>query len=144
MFAVVLGGTAAVAESLRQGGYWIPALIPTIAGTIDLVFDFSGKAAQHSRLQERSYNIVAEIEMAAEAPEAICRRGWAEIARICAQEPKTMRIVQALAYNDTKEGTQTNVKDELIVIPWWARISRHVFAHDGVDLLRAGEIKNRA
>jgi hypothetical protein len=147
MFAVVLGGTAAIAATFRSGGgyYWLAALIPTLAGTIDLVFDFAGKAAQHARLQERSYNIVADIELCADDPAILCRRGWAEIARICAQESKTMRVVQALAYNDTKEGTQENVKAELFHgIPWWALASRHVFAHSGLNLSRPSDVKSPA
>jgi hypothetical protein len=147
LFAVVLGGTAAIAATFRaDGGYfWLAALVPTIAGTIDLVFDFAGKAALHSRLQERSYNVVADIELCADDPATLCRRGWAEIARICAQEPKTMRIVQALAFNDTKEGAEENVQDDLFQnIPLWRLVSRHVFAHDGFKLSRPSDAKSPA
>jgi hypothetical protein len=140
MFVVVLGGTAAFADAAGHGRFWF-ALIPTVAGTIDLVFDFTGKAAQHARLQERSYEIVAEIELATEPPEILCRRGFAEIARICAQESKTMRVVHALAYNDTKEGTQADVTEDLLVFPWWAGLTRHLHAYDWLTLRPAGKPK---
>lgn len=141
MFVVVIGGTAAVAEAVGQGARysWIIALIPTLAGTVDLVFDFAGKSAIHARLQERSYEIVADIESSADRSEAICKRGWSAIARICAQETKTMRVVHALAFNDTKEGYEVNVKDELLIVPLWARGVRHVWAADGLTIQSAKE-----
>jgi hypothetical protein len=136
MFVVVIGGAAAVAEAVGQGHKhsWIVALIPTIAGTVDLVFGFSEKAAEHARLQERSFDIVAEIELGADAAEKICERGWASIARICSQESKTMRVVQALAYNDTKEGSQKNVQDDLLQVPRWARALKHISAFNGLPI----------
>ena len=50
MFVVVIGGTAAVAEAIGSGRKysWLVAMIPTLAGTVDLVFDFAGKAALHA------------------------------------------------------------------------------------------------
>jgi hypothetical protein len=135
MFVVVVGGAGAVAESVGHGARysWMIALIPTIAGTVDLVFDFSAKAAQHARLQEKSYEIIAEIEQSTDDAAVICRRGWAAMARIWAQEPKTMRVVQALAYNDTKEGTEKNPQD-LIPVPRKARLLKHVWPFDGMKL----------
>src|SRR5437868_13792033 len=60
MFVVVIGGAGAVAEAVgpHKSYSWLIALIPTIAGTIDLVFDFSAKAALHARLQEKCYEII--------------------------------------------------------------------------------------
>jgi hypothetical protein len=148
MFVVVIGGTAAIAEALKTGQphsfAWVWAMIPTVAGTVDLLFDFAGKAALHARLQERSYEIVADIELASGTPEAICKRGWASMARIWAQEPKTMRVVEALAYNDTKEGTTEDSKGELLVVSGWAKFWRHVCAWDGLPMPRAKDIKGTA
>jgi hypothetical protein len=133
MFVVVMFGAGAVAEAAGSGFHysWAFAVISTGAGTLDLVFDFSAKAAQHARLQEKSYEIIAEIEQSIEDPAVVCRRGWAAMARIWAQEPKTMRVVQALAYNDTKEGTEKDVQDELIPVPLRSRVLKHVFPYDG-------------
>jgi hypothetical protein len=135
MFAVVIFGTGAVAEAVGPGARysWIFALVSTIAGTLDLVFDFSAKAAQHARLQEKSFEVIADIEQSTDDAAIVCRRGWAAIARICAQEPKTMRVVQALAYNDTKEGTEKDTQD-LIPVPTRARIFKHVWPFDGMKL----------
>jgi hypothetical protein len=55
------------------------------------------------------------------------------MARIWALEPKTMRAVQALAYNDTKEGTEKNPLD-LIAVPRKARILKHIWPFDGMKL----------
>lgn len=146
MFVVVIGGTAAVAEAIGSGHpySWLVAMIPTLAGTIDLVFDFAGKAALHARLQERSYDIVADIEHSTDGPEAACRRGWAAIARICAQETKTMRVVHALAYNDTKEASEEIAEPELLVVPFWTRLIKHIWPFDGLHLPRAKELIPRA
>jgi hypothetical protein len=135
MFVVVIFGTGAVAEAVGPGARysWIFAFISTIAGTMDLVFDFSAKAAQHARLQEKSYEILAEIEQSTDDATAICRRGWAAMTRIWAQEPKIMRAVQALAYNDTKEGTEKNPQG-LISVPTKARLFKHVWPFDGMKL----------
>jgi hypothetical protein len=143
MFVVVIGGTTAVAEAVGTGrSYsWLIALVPTIAGTIDLVFDLAGKSAQHARLQERSYDIVSDIEQSTDSPEIICKRGWAAIARICAQETKTMRVVHALAYNDTKEGSENDVQDDLLMFPWWARLTRHMWSYDGLRIQRAKDAR---
>ena len=137
MFVVVIGGAGAVAEAVGHGtSYsWTIALVPTIAGTIDLVFDFSAKAAQHARLQEKSYEIIADIEQSNDDPVVVCRRGWAAMARIWALEPKTMRVVQALAYNDTRQGTEKNVQQsDLIEVRWWPRLMKHVWPFDGMKL----------
>ena len=76
IFVVVIGGTAAVAEAIGAGTKysWLVAVIRTSAGTTDLVFDFSGKAALHARLQERSYDIVADIEHSTDDAEVTCNR----------------------------------------------------------------------
>ena len=108
---------------------------------VDLVFDFSSKAAAHARLQERSYEIVANIEQSADSAEAICNRGWSTIARICAQETKTKRGVHTLAYNDTKEGSEENVQDDLLLVPWWARWTKHMWAFDGLRIESAKEAR---
>ena len=140
---MVIGGAAAVADAVGHGYKysWLIALVPTVAGTVDLVFGFSEKAAEHARLQERSYDIVSDIELGADAPEVICKRGWAAIARICSQETKTMRVVQALAYNDTKEGTEKDVQDDLLVLPSWARRTKHPSAHNGLHIQSVKEAR---
>lgn len=137
MFIVVIGGAAVVAEGVgsHKSYAWLIALIPTIAGTIDLVFDFSAKAALHARLQEKCYEIIADIEQSTDEPVVVCKCGWASMARIWALEPKTMRVVQALAYNDTKEGTEKNVpQSDLIAVGWWPRLMKHVWPFDGMKL----------
>lgn len=146
MFVVVIGGTGAVAEAAGSGfaHSWLVAIIPTFAGTLDLVFDFAGKAALHARLQERSYDIIADLESTSDNAEIICRRGWAMLARICAQETKLMRVVHALAYNDTKEGTADGVADELLVIPAGAKFWKHIRSYPDLSIRRASEITKTA
>jgi hypothetical protein len=149
MFIVVIGGTVAVAEAVGSGSAhsWLIAVIPTVAGTLDLVFDFGAKAALHARLQERSYDIIAEIESSQDSADLICRRGWTQLARICAQETKVMRVVHALAYNDTKEGTddEAEAKGDLLVIPGsLTKLFKHVRSYPDLKIKRANEIKKVA
>jgi hypothetical protein len=50
-------------------------------------------------------------------------------------ETKTMRVVHALAYNNTKEGTEENAELDLLVVPIWARLLKHVWPFDGLKLV---------
>jgi hypothetical protein len=68
---------------------------------------------------------------------------WTAVARICAMETKTMRVVHALAYNDTKEGTEENAELDLLVVPIWARLPKHVWPFDSLKLDRSRSSTNK-
>jgi len=85
---------------------------------------------------ELDHAALADIDECANGPEAVCRRGRATLARIYAEETKTMRAVDALAYNDTKEATEEDAAGELLSVPWYARRLRHLIAFDGLKLPR--------
>jgi hypothetical protein len=51
-----------------------------------------------------------------------------------------MRVLHALAYNDTKEGSEENAAPELLVVPFWTRLIKHIWAFDGLHLKRAKEL----
>lgn len=138
MFVVVMAGATAVTDIIGNETYLV--LLATAAGTTDLVFSFGEKAAQHARLQELSYEILASVDAEANDKSGACRRGRAGLARIYAAEPKTMRVVDALAYNDTKEGLEKDASADLIVLRLRHRLLRHIMAFDGVPMKQAREL----
>jgi hypothetical protein len=138
MFVVIMAGATAVAAIFGNEKYLV--LLATAAGTIDLVFSFGEKGSQHARLQELSYEVLASIDSEADDKSGACRQGRAALARIYAAEPKTMRIVDALAYNDTKEGLEKEASGDLIVLRLRHRLLRHVIAFDGVPMKQAKDL----
>ena len=54
-----------------------------------------------------------------------------------------MRVVHALAYNDTKEGTEENAELDLLVVPIWARLPKHVWPFDSLKLDRSRSSTNK-
>lgn len=138
MFVVVMAGATAVTDIAGQQKYLV--LVATAAGIVDLVFQFGERGAQHARLQELSYEILSAIDEDAENKESAIRRARAALARLYASEPKTMRVVDALAYNDTKEGLEKDCDGDLIVLRRRHRWLRHVFAFDGLRMQQAKEL----
>jgi hypothetical protein len=116
MAVVVIFGTAAFASAAPK-----LILITTVAGIIDLVWDVSGKARQHSVLRRRLYEIMAETEMET----AKLTRLRAQMIRVFADEPPNMHAVNMLAYNGAMEAYD-RPKDERFKINWWRRLWRHV------------------
>jgi hypothetical protein len=98
---VILGGAGVISEVGAKFGIWpgVFAITVTIAGTLQLVLDFAGRAHNHSYLQRRYFEILAEIE--AEDPhKKLDIRHWeAELHRISAEETAPMRALDSIAYN---------------------------------------------
>ena len=67
--------------------------------TAQLVFDFGGAARQHEFLQRRYYELLSEIETSDPDDRALERKWSAKLLTITADEPMTMRALDAIAYN---------------------------------------------
>jgi hypothetical protein len=67
--------------------------------TAQLVFDFGGLAKVHEFLQRRLYEILGELEAADPNDERAVRKWSAKLLAITADEPMTMRALDAIAYN---------------------------------------------
>ena len=140
MFIVVMAGATAVTKLSVSDTYLV--LLATAAGILDLVFAFGEKAAQHARLQELSYEVLAAIEGEADDLRSACRRGRVALARVYASEPKTMRAVDALAYNDTKEGLEKDAGGDLIPLRWHQKMLTHIVAFDGAPMLQSRQLRD--
>jgi hypothetical protein len=121
MFVVVLGGATTFAPLER---YWITALIITVAGLVDLVFDVSGKSRLHASLRRRIYEILAEsqdddVDLIKSKKRAI---------DVYADEPPCMHAVNALAYNSAMEAFKRPAKLQM-KITGWQRFWRNVYPY---------------
>lgn len=127
-FVIILSGTAAVADSTQN--LKVAAIVATVAGTLQLVFDFGGRAKEHAFLQRRFYEVIAEIEKCPEPPpEQICT--WqADLVRIYADEPPTLRALDSVAYNDAAEALDT---DWRVRVNWWQSLWRHFYPFNGTS-----------
>jgi hypothetical protein len=136
-------GTGVVSKLGDQGGYVTYLELGTvIVATAQLVFDFGGRARTHDFLQRRYYEVISEIEgQEAETVEDRLKYG-AKLLLICAEEPMTMRAVDAVAYNKAIDGTVYDSKDrkqQRLHVNFWRRSLRHFLAFHNVDFVPEGE-----
>jgi hypothetical protein len=102
-----------------------------VFATIQLVFDLGSRARDHDFLQRRYYEMVAKMEREPkDTPER--QRGWsAELVTIAADEPMTMRALDALAYNKALSAIVSDPKtmeDYRQRVTWWQKRCRHLVA----------------
>ncbi|MFG1319854.1 hypothetical protein [Xanthobacter autotrophicus] len=127
-FIVILGGAVAVADYL--GNAKPAAFIATVAGTLQLVFDFGGRAKEHAFLQRRFYDVIAEVETCPEPAENQICKWQADLVRIYADEPPTLRALDAIAYNDAAEALDTEWR---VRVNWWQSLWRHFYPFNGTS-----------
>jgi hypothetical protein len=123
---VVAGGTAAVADLAKDvisNKYF--AFVAAIAGLLQLVFDFGGKARTHEFLQRRFYELTADVMSAKSDPERVAQ--WdATLNRLYAEEPPPMRALDATAYNAAAESMGSD-PSKRIEVKWWQSLLRHFY-----------------
>ena len=133
---IVLGAGVVSKMGDRIGiGSWLE-LSTVVAATLQLVFDFGGRARTHDFLQRRYYEFLADIEgKSLESDEE--KRMWsAKFTLICSEEPVTMRALSAIAYNQAVDATvydSADRKAQRLKINWWQRIMRNWCAFQNVD-----------
>lgn len=143
LFVSILGGSAALAAVVASHAWAaaIFALLPTVAGTIDLVGDFAGRAAVHRGLYARFIDILARLEGPGAAdPLDDLRR---DLSRIYAEEPSPKAVVQAFAHN---AAIRTLGRDpaEMLVPTLPQRLLAHVFSFGGTDIPTRRELEQTA
>ena len=97
---VILGGTATVSDIFGKSVpfTWF-ALGITVIGTLQLVFNYAIRAAEHNFLRSRYYDLLAAVEENT-SPEDCDVAHWNGIlAKICADEPPQLRALDAICYN---------------------------------------------
>lgn len=130
---VILGTSAAASLSIRFGieQMWF-GIATAVTGAMQLVFDFGGRAREHQSLQKDYYRILAQIELVEEPTPEQCRKWSSAMIELSADEPPTLRAIDAKAYNDTLAGLNAfEIKDERLHIPWWHWLLGGVIPFDG-------------
>lgn len=82
---------------------------------LDLVFDLKGRSEQHLRLKQEYYGILAGMELIAKPNQKRVRRWRAKLIRLTADEPRTYRALDAVAYNAAVDALGRDQKDRLCI-----------------------------
>lgn len=135
-FCVVLTGTA-TAASLSQFFHieekfvsLILGAFTAILGASSLVFDFAVRAKNHEILAKDYFRILAEIEGTVSATEGDIAKWRKYFAEVAANEPPTMRALDAMAQN---EASQSLFGDDVRIlrVNWWQRALKNVLPFGG-------------
>lgn len=126
MFLVVISGAGAV-WTFFDGTAFAPylALIPTLAGLLDLVFDLTGHARAHELLYRKAADLYGQVKR----DELKDKDAQRILHSIYTDEPITHMAVNAVAYNETCY-SQGQAADQL-EIPWQHRWLQHIWRFDG-------------
>ena len=142
-FAVVLLGTAAIADAMSAVGWgtaWIGAAVATV-GAAQLVCDFGRQARDQQSLQRDYYSLLADIEASPNAEDIECAEWYSRMMRITAEEPPVLRALDAKAYNDALDASIGFDSGERLVIPWHHRVLGGVVAFEGHNYRKMSEIE---
>lgn len=141
-FAVVVLGAAAVGDSLARfgiEGHWL-ALAIAVIGALQLVLDFGRQARDHQALQRDYYALLADIEAAPEADTLQCASWYSRMIRITADEPPTLRAIDAKAYNDAIDATELFGRDQRLHVPFHHRLLGGFIGFEGRGYAKLAEI----
>ena len=138
---VILLGTGAVISVVKNwlAPEYLGAAVAFI-GALQLVFDFSRRAAEHAHLKRAYFDLLAEITEQTNADEERCAKWWADMVRITAQEPPVLKALDALAYNDAADALELP-EEERLHVPWYAKLLAHVWRFNGMRFEKIGEHK---
>ena len=140
-FLIVVLGTAAFGDVLTfhdLRAEWIGATVAVI-GALQLVFDFGRQARDHQMLQRDYYSLLAEAEAALEPTPDQASEWWSRMLRITADEPPTLRALDAKAYNDAIDAMGWDAEERLIV-PWIHRRLGSFIAFEGHNYKKRTEV----
>lgn len=133
---ILLGAGAAAkwAKLVHIDDVWFEMAIVVFA-TVQLVFDFGGSARVHEYLQKRLYELLAEIEGSDTSDDHAMRRWSSKLLTITADEPMTMRALDAIAYNKALDAVVSPAEKHKYrqVVSWWQARCRHFLAFQAVD-----------
>lgn len=128
--AVILGGTSYAAAIATGKLATALGFATTAVGALQLVFDFSGRARDHQLLQKRYYDLLSAIESKETPAKQDCVAWSAELQRIYADEPPTLRALDAIADNQATAALIGGDKPRLKV-GWLQSLTRHLFPYNG-------------
>jgi hypothetical protein len=139
-FLVILLGASVAVKAATQGElheYWLELGVVFVA-TIQLVFDFGGKARTHEFLQRRYYELLTEMESGDADSDKGKKRWSVRLLTIAADEPLPMRSLDALAYNKAVDALITDPQHAVncrLHVPWIHRRLRHLWAFQSAQYL---------
>jgi hypothetical protein len=114
--------------------------------TVQLVFDFGGRARVHEFLQRRYYEMLAEMENENISDEKIKAKWSARLLTISAEEPMPMRALDAMAYNKALSAVYDDpetLAEYRQHVSWIQRRLRHIFAFHGSKFPPEAKIHKR-
>lgn len=141
-FLVIILGAAAISDlftALNLDPRWIGASVAVI-GALQLVIDFGGKARDHQMLQRAYYELLAEIERETMPALEQIAHWQAQQTTIAADEPPTLRAIDAKAYNDALDSIDTFRQDQRLRIPFHHRLLGNLIAFDGHNYKKLSEL----
>lgn len=132
-FVIILAGTAVVSQIATDlpNGDVIAGVVVSTIGALQLVFDFGRQARDHQQLQREYYYLLADIERE-ESPDNKMLAEWqARQMQITADEPPTLRAIDAKAYNDAIDATEAFDEGERLIVPLTHRVLGAFIPFDG-------------
>lgn len=141
-FVVVILGAAAMGSLMEQFGFssiWAGAGI-AMAGSLQLVFDFSGAARDHQALQRDYYGLLADIEAAVDPDERQLAEFFSRMIRLAGDERPIMKAVDAKAYNDAIDATGIYPQEERLVIPFFHWLTANWLSYSGREYRKVREV----
>jgi hypothetical protein len=133
-FLVILVGASVAGKFAGFLGFdsiWLELAVVFLA-TGQLAFDFGKQAMEHESLQRRYYEVLAEMDAEAPADLEAAKKKWsAKLLTIAADEPMTMRALDAVAYNQALDAMYDDPdvqRQSRQHVTWWRYLLRHVCA----------------
>jgi len=143
-FIVIILGAGVAAKAANQFNFaewWLEFGVIFVA-TSQLVFDFGSRARTHEFLQKRYYEMLSEMETDTAEPGDFGRKWSAKLLTVAADEPITMRAIDALAYNQAVDARTSDVAEaqrNRLHVSWFQRRLRHIIAFQAAEFLPVGE-----
>jgi len=138
---VLLLGAASMSQVLTVYGIrelWVGAAV-AIVGSLQLVFDFGGRARDHQSLQRDYFHLLAEIEEVP-APDELQLAKWSgRMMKIAGEEPPMLRALDAKAYNDAIDASGLFPASERVIIPVLHKLFGNFWAFEGYSYRKIGE-----
>ena len=144
-FLVLILGASAIGNVFAVVGIpleWVGAAIAVIAA-LQLVLDFGRQARDHQTLQREYYHLLADIEGTLESGPEHCAEWYSRMIRITADEPPTLRALDAKAYNDALDSIGTLPQEERLWIPFLYRVFGGFYSFEGYNYLKLSEMRTR-
>lgn len=144
-FCVVALGTAAVASLFAEKSTGAVAMnvATALVGALQLVANLSDKAQEHRWARRKFCDLLARITEAKQ-DETVSQRDMRKLTKrwteIWSDEPTTMHVLEAVAYNATARALNRTIDpDDLIEIPLWRSALRNWLAQEDFEHLTPRE-----